>query len=752
MAEFPFQLVIKRSSPVEAKESLLCTSLLRSIPGRREVYDARWNDKSVIAKVFSHKIRARRHLKREWRGLSQLQERGLNAPKPLFCGKTESGRWAVVLEKIVDSATAFDALNETTDKDKKLDLLIRVCREMAKQHSKGVLQKDLHLRNFLLAGDRIYALDPRQMEFFSAPLSRKKSVNNLAMLVGYVPTGDTASVGTICREYFQARGWDFGKSDEALLQKQLAAHKKRVIRGGLKKCLRTNRRHLKIKDRQYAAECDRGFCCENEMNDFIQQVETLMDAGLTLKNGSTSSVSRLTWNGRDLVVKRYNHKGLAHSLRHTAKRSRACRAWLHGHRLEMLDIPTPKPLAYIEQRKGGLVWKSYLVTEYVEGRKLHDFLRDDGVSQEQRLAATQAVMRLLERLWKYRITHGDLKHTNVLVTKNGPVLTDLDGMTVHRWKLLYKNKRTKDMERFLKEEGRLPLTQSHSLNPTVEANQAAQRPAGGFDKMRMEDWTIRIHEDLRQPDIRNLLSVNDSEADGGGPFTRVPSSDYARVFRYHVCSNGVSSVFYLKRYLYRSSLDFVKHSPRSSRARRAFDASLMLQEHGFDAPAVIGLFERRRGPFVTDNMLLTREVRNAAPIMQLLKDVRNCSDRDTLLAKRDLIRAFAGTVGRMHAKGIFHGDLRLGNVLVVKEHENWRFYFIDNERTKKFRFLPSRLRLKNLVQVNMFFHGISKTDRLRFLRSYLESNPSVQDHYSAWIRRIIAKTDRRLRKKHWPEE
>ncbi len=750
MAEFPFQLVIKCSSPAEAKESLLCTSVLRSVPGRREVYEAQWNNKSVVAKVFSHKIRARRHLNREWRGLSRLQDRGLNSPKPLFYGRTEDGRWAVVLEKIVDSATAFDALNEITDKDKKLYLLIQVCKEMARQHSKGVLQKDLHLRNFLLAGDRIYALDPRQMAFFSAPLSRKRSVNNLAMLVGYVPAGDTASVGTICKEYFQSRGWDCGKPDEVLLQKQLAAHKKRVIRGGLKKCLRTNRRHLKIKDGQYAAECDRGFCSKTEMLDFIGQVDALMDAGLILKNGSTSSVSRLTWNSRDLVVKRYNHRGIAHSLRHTAKRSRACRAWLHGHRLEMLDIPTPKPLAYIEQRKAGLVWKSYLVTEYVEGRRLHDFLHDETVSQEQRRAATQAVMKLLERLWKYRITHGDLKHTNVLVTKNGPVLTDLDGMTVHRWKLLYKNKRTKDMERFLREEGGLPPTQSRSLNPTVDEKQSAQRFAAGFEKMKVDDWTIRLHKDLRQPDIRNLLSVNDSQADGGGPLMRVPSSDYTRVFRYHVCSNGVNSAFYLKRYLYHSAMDFVKHAPRPSRAKRAFDASLMLQENGFDAPAVVGLFERRRGPFVTDNMLLTREVDNAAPITQLLKDIRNRSDRDALLAKRDLIRAFAGTVGRMHVQGIFHGDLRLGNVLVAKEHEHRRFYFIDNERTKKFRSLPRRLRLKNLVQINMFYHGISNTDRLRFLRSYLESNPGIQGDCSVWIRRITAKTNRRLRRKNWP--
>ena len=91
----------------------------------------------------------------------------------------------------------------------------------------------------------------------------------------------------------------------------------------------------------------------------------------------------MTWNGKDIVVKRYNHKGFIHSLRHTIKNSRARRGWLHGHRLGMLGIATPKPLAYIEQLKEKLIWKSYLVTEYVEGQKLYDFLQNSNTTKEQ---------------------------------------------------------------------------------------------------------------------------------------------------------------------------------------------------------------------------------------------------------------------------------------------------------------------------------------------------------------------------------
>ena len=450
MAEFPFQLSIKRTYQDKRTERLLCTALLRIIPGRREVYDALWDNRTVIAKVFSHKINARRHLKREWRGLSRLQKRGLNSPAPLFYGKTENGRWVVVTEKIADSSTILDVLQKTQYPAKKLDLLVLVCKELAKQHSKGVLQKDLHLGNFLLGGDKIFALDPAQMRFLSCEADKKNSLSQLGMLASCLPENDTESIATLCKEYFQARDWPFGKSDQASFQKQLDVHRKKTIRKGLKKCLRTSKRHLRIKVGSHIAVFDKGFCRNTEPLDFIEQIDAMMDEGQILKNGDTCYVSRLNWNGKDVVIKRYNHKGLIHSLRHTIKRSRARRTWLHGHRLGMLNIATPKPLAYIEQRKGKFIWKSYLVTEYVKGRKLYDFLRDGKTGQEQRSIVTRQVKDLLEKMWKNGTTHGDLKHTNILITDNGPVLTDLDGMKVHRWNLLSIIHRDKDRVRLTK--------------------------------------------------------------------------------------------------------------------------------------------------------------------------------------------------------------------------------------------------------------------------------------------------------------
>ena len=450
MAEFPFQLLIKHTYPEKRTERLLCTALLRVVPGKRKVYDAMWNDKSVIAKVFSHKISARRHLKREWQGLSLLVNRGLSAPEPLFYGHTEDGRWAVVVQKIAESSTALDVFQETHEPAKKLDLLVLVCKELAKQHNKGVLQKDLHLGNFLLGGDKVFALDTGQMRFSRRELDRKNSIPQLAMLASCLPDTNTESISMLCKEYFKARGWRFGKPDQISFQKQLAVHRRRTLRKGLKKCLRTNKRHLRIKAGRYIAVFDRAFCQKAEPLDFIEQIDAMMDDGQILKNGNTCYVSRLMWNGKDVVVKRYNHKGFIHSLRHTIKRSRARRGWLHGHRLGMLDIATPKPLAYIEQYKGKLIWKSYLITEYVEGQKLYDFLRDDNITEQQRLNKIQQVVKLLDKMGKYRITHGDLKHTNILIADYSPILTDLDGMKVHKCNWTHQRHRAKDRARILK--------------------------------------------------------------------------------------------------------------------------------------------------------------------------------------------------------------------------------------------------------------------------------------------------------------
>ena len=77
--------------------------------------------------------------------------------------------------------------------------------------------------------------------------------------------------------------------------------------------------------------------------------------------------------------------------------------------------------------------------------------------------------------------------------------------------------------------------------------------------------------------------------------------------------------------------------------------------------------------------------------------------------------------------------------MVQQDGENYFFWFIDNERTKRFAILSPRQVRKNLVQVNKW-KAATNTDRLRFLKAYVRergwSETDVKKMSSKVARRI----------------
>ncbi len=108
-----------------------------------------------------------------------------------------------------------------------------------------------------------------------------------------------------------------------------------------------------------------------------------------------------------------------------------------GHRLRVLGINSPKPLAMIEHRWGPLRGRGYLITEKAEGR---DLLELDSASTPFESVAA-AVARMLELFRRHSISHGDLKGTNLLWASELEVI-DLDAIRWHedkaRWQRAYQ--------------------------------------------------------------------------------------------------------------------------------------------------------------------------------------------------------------------------------------------------------------------------------------------------------------------------
>ncbi len=157
-------------------------------------------------------------------------------------------------------------------------------------------------------------------------------------------------------------------------------------------------------------------------------LEETMNRGEVLKNGSKSFVSCVTLGGADVVIKGYRHLGLLHSLRHTLQGSRAKRSWVMADRLYRLDILTPKPLAYLDEYRGILLWRSYFIYEYVPGPGFYAVLSDPAVKGERKRRLIDQVVEMLRRLSEGGISHGDLKHSNMICHGEDIFFIDLDAM------------------------------------------------------------------------------------------------------------------------------------------------------------------------------------------------------------------------------------------------------------------------------------------------------------------------------------
>ncbi len=213
-------------------------------------------------------------------------------------------------------------------------------------------------------------------------------------------------------------------------------------------------------------------------------------------------------------------------------------------------------------------------------------------------------------------------------------------------------------------------------------------------------------------------------------FQKLGSSRHARVLKFDVLFNSKAYSIVLKKYLHRNIFDLFKYLFLSTRAQRAVRGGKLLIANGFLSPPIVA--HNRK-------FLMTMEIKDSKPLHVMLEKLPKEQ-------KLRMVEQFAQTVGKMHDKGIFHGDLRLGNVLVKKNGENFDFYFLDNERTKKFNDLPMRLRIKNLVQINMNRDAFGKECLDLFFDVYFSRQTKPLDSQKI-IEKTALKTDKRLKKK-----
>jgi len=128
-----------------------------------------------------------------------------------------------------------------------------------------------------------------------------------------------------------------------------------------------------------------------------------------------------------LLVKRHIWGDFWRTARMAFREPAALRCMRLGLYLNDCGFRTPRPRATVNYRIGPWTYRSYLITDYVEGTSLYRYLRFDAQTDDELRHLAAQVARLWNRLIELGISHNDLKPENFIVDENLDVwLIDLE--------------------------------------------------------------------------------------------------------------------------------------------------------------------------------------------------------------------------------------------------------------------------------------------------------------------------------------
>lgn len=429
------------------EDAVVCLKVLRNLPGKRLACTARWRGEVVFAKIFTDRKRSRVHWQREARGVGALWDKGISTPAPIYSGPTNrEGVFVALYEYIAGGKSVAEAWRQAPE-PQRLELLQRMAGLLAQHHCAGILQHDLHLGNFLLRGDRLYTLDGDGIAAHCMPLGRKAVMENLAWLFAQLYPIYDSWVDRVLPVYAGVSPGMPGIEESVELKRLI--RQKRVARKAhfLKKTFRECGAFVRRMDWDKLTLFDRS-CDSDGLRRLLADPERTMNAGVPIKRGNTCTVARIAVDGKDWVVKRYNIKNWCHAFSRAWRPSRAAVSWRNAHTLLFYGIAAPKPVALIEKRWGPLRGKAYYVSEYSEGVDALSFFFDGDTGEARKTAEAERIATMLKSLKELKISHGDLKATNIRIADRGIVLIDLDSMIEHRSNTRFASAWKRDMSRF----------------------------------------------------------------------------------------------------------------------------------------------------------------------------------------------------------------------------------------------------------------------------------------------------------------
>jgi Lipopolysaccharide kinase (Kdo/WaaP) family/Protein of unknown function (DUF1570) len=262
-----------------------------------------------------------------------------------------------------------------------------------------------------------------------------------------------------------------------------------------------------------------------------------------------------------------------------------------------------------------------------------------------------------------------------------------------------------------------------------------------------------VRELLAECDSRFHASLNAART------TVIKSGPHRSVFRVELSSGPV----FLKHFKVPDWRALVRNFFNGTPARREAGAAACVVAAGIETTITVAVGSIRRGFLAQDSFLITREIANARPLDQVLREQTGGLGRFPSMSaggsgrfRRELACSLGKLTGRLHRHHLTHGDLHPANILVdVGPDDSIRLSLIDLQRVRRHRFLQIVSARGDLFGLYNSFNAVAgRSDRRRFFKSYwteLSANPAAGPGQkdlgeSSTARKLEARCTRTLRR------
>ena len=150
-------------------------------------------------------------------------------------------------------------------------------------------------------------------------------------------------------------------------------------------------------------------------SDFIKRIPEIFDKSGETIHAGRNTVKCFACNGHEWIVKRYKRPNIVQRIAYTFfKKSKAERAYLYAARLLEVGIATPEGIAYIEEKRRGLLSDSYFVSTLCPDPAVYPVLVQTEAYDKE---LADALAAFFAQLHGKGILHGDPNLNNILYRK-----------------------------------------------------------------------------------------------------------------------------------------------------------------------------------------------------------------------------------------------------------------------------------------------------------------------------------------------